>query len=527
MMTRFARRAPVLALVVLALLAATAGPSRADEFVDRANRAYLSIAPSKRSDLILLPALAALEPPPAGVSTLVGAMLLPAGASDWAAAEAWATAPTQVAALAALNEATTRTAGEQTMAFGQPYGPSGFPLDLIAAGLYTELGDPPTLAAADFKFLPSMDNLACLVNVEATRLAASGDYEGALGLLADLVAFGRQMADRAFQREVEWGLQTMIFGIRRMRDVLYTDYRATTRKMTVEGIRTMIGRLDARADVLRIERISFPEGDRIAAEQIIARVMTERGGPNDRFAETMARVGSSGRPLRLFSEVARWEAAKETQRNRPDTEAAVKNVYDDWVTRWKLPPLNPTLALPTSWSRLSPRRDALVLAVFPRDAGYLFEDRRMLQAEVVGTRTSLGLLGYIYQHRAFPPTVFATRGPDTLREIDADPYNPRRDRGAQPPMEYFVPKKINPRPVGPREEPRPHTVNVVVLDGRNFAIDIDEDQFILYSVGPDGANSGADRVREDARTRFDGDYLIWPPTISLYRQRLRELGELR
>ena len=60
------------------------------------------------------------------------------------------------------------------MAFGQLYGVEGVDIEMIAAGLYTDLGDPPTLAGARIGYMPMLDRLAILVNVEATRLAAEG-----------------------------------------------------------------------------------------------------------------------------------------------------------------------------------------------------------------------------------------------------------------------------------------------------------------------------------------------------------------
>ena len=77
-----------------------------------------------------------------------------------------------------------------------------------------------------------------------------------------------------------------------------------------------------------------------------------------------------------------------------------------------------------------------------------------------------------------------------------------------------------------------NTLNVrAVLDiiepaADNFNAVLDDSHFVLYSVGPDGKKDWAKNVREDVSEVFDGDFLIWPPTISLYRHYLQEDGQL-
>jgi len=62
--------------VLVGVVAAVAPAAVADEFVDRVNDVFRSIRQADRSDLILLPALAAMSDPPAAVATPRAARLL-------------------------------------------------------------------------------------------------------------------------------------------------------------------------------------------------------------------------------------------------------------------------------------------------------------------------------------------------------------------------------------------------------------------------------------------------------------------
>jgi hypothetical protein len=518
-------------------------PAVADDKVDQANAQYRSIQQGKRSDLILLPALVGIQPPPAILfsarvasprdsASERAAMLLPAGAAEWAEVEAWAMAPSQRAALDALKAATTDDNSGQRMAFGQPYGIQAVAsnLDLVRAGLYTELGDPPMLAAAKFQLidgttpgLAPLDRLVALGHVEATRLAAGGKMDDAIDVVLRLVYLGRQFASRAFAVEADWGLRRMISGLQRVRDIAYTDYNGS--KLLDEARLTeLVKRLDDQAGFMRIDRLNFPQGDRLAAEQVVAMVFVERGGPNDQFAQTMAHLGSTQFPLRLFSEQAKWQNVAASHHDWFDTTEALDRVARDWAGRWDLSQFDKRMKEPFAYDGLNSQQDAVLRAVFNRNTGDLFGDRQMLQAEAVGTRASLAVVAYTVKNRQFPPLLASVR-PRYLPELEADPYNPNREYGAKPPLEYFVP--IRDQTFGPREDPHPHRINVVVLSGRNFDVAVDQSQFVLYSVGPDGVRSWAKNVREDARDYFPGDYLIWPPTISLQRQNLEETGEIK
>src|SRR5690606_25637227 len=163
----------------------------------------------------------------------------------------------------ALDEAT-----RDTMAFGQRYGAEDF--DAVRLGLYTELGDPPTLSAAEHLYLPALDRLVILVNVEAARLLGESQPAEAIELLIDLAYLGRQMAHREFYEEVFWGVRTAAEALARVRDVAYQDYISSSPSLTGGRCAELIGRLDPQRGALRVSRMRLPTGDYIGAQQIIA-----------------------------------------------------------------------------------------------------------------------------------------------------------------------------------------------------------------------------------------------------------------
>jgi hypothetical protein len=76
--------------------------------------------------------------------------------------------------------------------------------------------------------------------------------------------------------------------------------------------------------------------------------------------------------------------------------------------------------------------------------------------------------------------------------------------------------------------PQAHTVRLFPkiegVEYPNFEAKVGEGQFVLYSAGPDG-NQGS-MARATQMVKDDkGDYLLWPPMLSLMRQNLAERGK--
>ncbi len=504
-----------------------ATPAHADEFVDRVNAVYTDIKPERRSDRLILPLVAKMTPPPVAVADVDRAMMLPSGVAGWSDAAAWAEKPEQRAVLDQVRAIGKQWDQPPAWGFAQPYGAEGVSIDLIRAKLYTDLGDPPTLAAAQFLYLDAVQNVEILVHVEATRLAAEGKADEAIRLLVDWGFLARQIADRQFYREFTWGLAALTRSATRIRDVVYTDWRdkkvlAESGKLPV--LTEVVERLDPEKGDVKTARLRFPVGERAAAEQIIARVYVARGKVDAAaFASTMSALGSTERPLRLFGEASAWQGLAAGQRDWHDVTAELPKLYNDWTSRWDLDPFDRRMDIPFYYASMDQRSMAAISKVIP-DMSWLFGARQAFAAEVVGTRGALGVVGFWYANRSLPPTLASIR-PRFVNRLDADPFNPDRARGQRPPLEYFVP--IRDQPQADRTAAQPHEVHVFIPGGANFVRRFRDDQFILYSVGKDGAKNWAARVQNTWELAPGADYLIWPPVISLYRQHLIDSGALK
>lgn len=536
-----ARRSKVRPAAVLAVATALLVPvvARAQSggqgnYIQRVNQATRAIPQDQRADRVLFPAMVGMAAPPAVVSVIengrvIDAMLLGPGLRGWEDASRWAAADTQQQVIAALDEITEEAAFLDAMVMAQPYGIDGVPVDLVRAGLYTELGDPPTLSAADFRYLPKLTNVAILAHVEASRRLSEGDPAAAIDVLIDLLHLGRMMADRQFYEEVAWGYRTMIDAAIRVRDIAYVDYSSNQPALTHDELLTAIGRLDSgRRGFLMIDRLRLPEGDRIGGEQILSRIFDERGRPTGRFASTMSSLTTSDRPLRRFSEAGLWTQVQVVHGDGFATRKALADVFNDWSQLWTQSDFSPGHTLVREYNRLNPITEGVLLAIVPNMTG-LFNERRILRAEIGGTRTALGVVAYKARLRTLPVSLASLR-PQILPEREIDPFGPVRDAQRRPLVSEFnfmVPARD--LPVDPAVGPQPLIIDIIMLNQRNFAIGVglDDDEFVVWSTGPDSDDDGARRVRENTRALYDGDYLIWPPVISLYREFLQTEGELR
>ncbi|MEO1007860.1 MAG: hypothetical protein AAFX79_04795 [Planctomycetota bacterium] len=521
-----------LAVALVAVLA-VADAARGDEFVDRANAAFARVPADLHAHAILFPALAGMADPPGDLGELedgrpIRAMLLGPGMADWNTAIAWATSAEQQAVIAAMDEITRVPDATGSMLIAQPYGIGGVPATLVRADLYTELGDPPTMAAAEHRYLPAMSTMVVLAHVEATRRLDEGRGADALDVLVDLMHVGRMMADRQFHAEVAWGYRTMIDAAIRLRDIAFVDYNASSPTLSDDDIQVAINRLTpGRRGFLLFDRLRFPAGNYEGGLQILGRIFEPRGQASDRFAAVMSALTSTDTPLRRFGDAGRWERVSFAHADGLDTRQKLADVHNDWRNLWPQDDFAPGHQLVREYDRLDPVRHAVVQSVLPDMTG-LFNERRILQVEVLGTRQALGVVAYADRIGTLPNDLNALR-PAIIDERELDPFAPREDaRGRSLANEF---KYLRPRidlPVDPRLGPQPLPVDVVMLNQRNFGIDvgITDDEFVLWSVGPDTDDDTARRVRENTRALYDGDYLIWPPVLSVYREFLAAQNEL-
>ncbi|MDX9911855.1 MAG: hypothetical protein RBS39_08495 [Phycisphaerales bacterium] len=508
-------------LAIVASIALFAPLTAGDTFVERANALYAQIPASQRSDRVLLPVIANLEPAPRGVDRPEAAALATTDGPAWSAAETWANGATQRASLDALARVASATDARRAMAFGLPYGVQGETIDLIAAGLYTELGDPPYIAGARHLYLNRLLDLQCLVHVEATRLANEGDVGGAVKVLVDWALFARQIASRETVQEMEWGMRAMTLGFERIRDVLYNDF-VGERKVDTSALRAQMDRLNEDGP-LGIDRLSLPRADVIGAEQLIAAVMQERGGVREGvLGQTLAKIASSSRPLQRFSEAARYQAVAAAHANWFDTTDRLTAVAEDARQRWTLNSFDIRLKQPSARALLDAQRFAVLAASLP-DPAPLFDLRQRLRVESAGTRMAMAVVGYTVEFRTLPASLPSVR-PFWVQRMEIDPFNPDRTPGARPPFEFFVPVRDTKAQFAANEVPRPHEMSIVTSEG-NFFKSVPEDQFVLYSWGGNNSDDKARLVQNTTEVVLGADYLVWPPIMSLLREHLIATGQ--
>lgn len=520
-----ARRPFLLALAASCALGASAlaqAPAAVGDAVAQANRPYTFIEQPKRSDVVLLPALIKMDAPPASVSTPFRARLMSTQNPAFAEAQAWATGANQTAALAALAQITKATDLRDAMAFGLPYGADGVAPALVRAKAYVELGDPPTLASAQFLYFDWIVRLEILVNVEATRLSAEGKPNDAVELLSNLIYLGRQLCDRQMSPEIVLGLQIMSRSFERIRDVAYQDLLGP-RAFDIDRLRAQITRLQSSDNaILDLSRVRPADGDRLGARQVVERLYGV-GGQVDpvQFATTMARLSAGDKPLRLFSETGRWRALAGNQ--APGTEALERTdaVYADFGSRWRTAWFDRIQGTPTVYSQLGDRFAVVQSAA--KDLQPMRLARQITLVEAAGARAALAIVGHTVANRAFP-TQFSSVRPRFLPRLEHDPFNPTPSATGITPLEYLLPARTGPAGTG-----QPHEVEVVKevpeVGNVNFKVTLKDDVFLLYSWGSDNARNFARRVQNTAQVVQGADYLLFPSELTLYRQFLRDKGE--
>ncbi len=502
--------------LVLALAASPA--ARADEYVDKANALVGKVPDERRSDLIVLPLIAKMDPLPPAFKGTEDAIVHDHTAGDWPGHLEWANKPAQRAVIDAIAKVTEKNAYQSRMIFGLPYGVEGVPTDLVMDGMYIELGDPPTLAAAKFDYLDKVGDATDLLKVEANRLLAEGKPADALKVLTNGLFFCRQIADRPSAYEKSFGMASMAVMLEMMRDVAYRDSRLEAPKLTPDVLRDTIKAIGEK-DLLAIERISFPDFERIAGQQLAAKVFLPNGKVNTTtFASTMARVAAGPRPLRLFSEAGYWERVAAQHKGAGDTKKTIEDVSNDFMKRWSLDEFDPYMSRPTDLARsVAGKLGFSSVGPVLRRLPVLFDARQKLRAEAAGTRMSLGVQAYVLKHKVMPPDFTSIR-PAFVADIEPDPYLPLKKR-----LSFFVPVRDEGGSGG-----QPHEIRIFqVPQYPNFSVKLGSDQFVVYSAGPD---QDAGRVHDATQANpeyGEGDVLLWPPRFSLVRQYLTQQGLLK
>lgn len=440
--------APVALSVALALTAPGAGaqPAIAEPSPQLAelNAQWADISDTDRSDLVLAPALLAMDEPPAAASTVIDAARLIPGAPDWPLALAWAGGSAQLDAIAALKTITER---RSRFVFAQPYGKAAG-TEAINTGLYVDLGDPELIANARSGWLDPLERLGALVQIEATRLASEDAGADAMDLVVRWIRFARSFADRELFTEKMRAFHWMRFGAERLRDLAYLYPKSVDDLEIRAAIRSLADR------ELNLDRILLPRAEHLAADELLARTFIERDGPNpETFGPTFARMGAGGRPLRLFAEAARWRAIADQHADYFATRDRIEAIYKDWRLRWSVDPRDIIMKSPTDYASLDRGRYMLIATVVP-DLGALFTERTALRVELGGTRLALAIVGYRAWSGVWPEPIYAVR-PRFITKIPVDPWDPAETE----PYHYFIPMRGGVQ--NERTTPKPHEMQIL------------------------------------------------------------------
>lgn len=516
-------RGAALTIACAAVLGMSA-PAVADEFIDRLNRTVTSVPEARRAELVLLPAVAAMQAPPRAIDDRIRAGLLLSTMQDWPQAKAWVEGAEQRAALDALATVTKESDPLKAHEMALQYGADATPRQLVRQRMYIELGDPPLIAGAELLYLPPMERLVIAAHVEATRLAAEGKVSEAIDVLSNLAQFGRMMVDRPLQREALWGLELIAESMERIRDVVYLDTRGA-RAMNLDRVRAQVDRIRPEGSFFDMRRTVVPLGEVFGAQQALNLVYAADGTVDGRtFATTLARLGSVDFPLRTFSESARWRSVQDTQANKFDADGVIRGIGSDFARRWQLDWWDRQMQSPSPVQRLD-RDKFAVIAAAVREQRPTLDARQIARLELSGTRLNIALAAVWYNTRNMPTNLPMTR-PRWIDMLDVDMFDASRLDGRAPTFQFFIPTRDR-RGLRPGEEAPPFVMNIVPPRGLPFSVPLRDDVWVLYSLGSDSRANGATRVQNTATKVQSADYLIWPPMISLYRQHLLDTGDLK
>ncbi|RMD65315.1 MAG: hypothetical protein D6824_02845 [Planctomycetota bacterium] len=421
----------------------TLEPRSPAAFLEAVNERFASTPDEARVERTLFPALAKMAPAPTPLDEPTLALLW-SGQAEWATIEAWALEPPQREALAALESAATMQDGAR---LALPYDCSRVDSGWAQAGLCVEVGDPPLLAAAQFRYFDRLRALAALVSVEIERRLEQGQAAAAADLALQLFRMGRLVADRAFAREMEFGLLLMRFSLGRALDALHRAGEG----VTAQQLSTLQEALQD--DAVQLDRLLPPVGERLAAEQLVQEAFVERDGPDPAAFPVLAAMASAEDPALAISRAEWWKRAMERHAGVFETVDALRGVFDDWALRWKLDPQDPVLRRPSEFRRLDPAKFAILTGTL-FDQERLMELRLRLRTRIAGARTALGILGYRADRGIWPKPLTAIR-PRYVRRLPVDPLAPAQLRQ---PVQFFVPVRDQRR--GPRELPKPHRIVV-------------------------------------------------------------------
>ena len=406
---------------------------------------------------VLFPALVEMQPPPPAVDDSTESSLLLPDDVNWASVERWAMRDQQRAVIEAL--ATVADPDEKYMST-LPYGTDGVDSAWVEAGLAIDLGEPTTIFSMTLPHMAKMRDVLTLATVESRRLAELGDGEGAMGVLVDVLRVQRMLADRAMRFEQEFALVLMRSTMERMLDLLYVYEGVFEWEYLSDLVKD-----ELRQSEMREDKLVMPRGDLIAARQIAARTIVERGDVDAAaMAETVARMTTTGRPLEYFTEYSWWRQIAGRHADWFDTGDKIEGIFKDWQMRWDLEHFDTIHKFPSDWEQMDRERFAMVEAVL---RGYedSLADRNRFLVDLQGTRTAIGMVAFRIEKNGQLPRSTRALHPKYVRKehvLDWYSYDFRGQRFRE--LQFFVPMRDK-KPEDPRRVPEPHPVTVYLSEG--------------------------------------------------------------
>ncbi len=486
--------APIIALIAcVPALAQRQGM----EFVDQANQAVAKSGAIKAADTEWFPLIAAMDPPPRSLTSVEAASLLLPLTDGWDNASAWATGEAQQAA---LDKALEVLDYPERYRITLPYGTEGVDQAWIDAGLAAPMRDG-LLATTSLDYLDKLDTVAMLLTLEATRLAEEGETDKALDILIAWYWMGRIVLEREFVEEKLWGAEQMHDALERVRDLVYTyDYNFEPEQMKDTNERI-------HENKVQIDRIKMPRADRLAARQLVARTMAERGGVLESyFMQTMGLLGAGDHPLQAFSEAAHWRDIARVHAGHYDTNQQIDNLYGDWEKRLSIENVHdPLLERLTDYDLMDKRRYRLADVTMAKLAA-MMPLRLELTSDLRATRMCMGVMGHYMANSAYPRTL-AAAAPHYVARQHFDPYNYNLGYNRYDPFEYFVP--IRDQFVDPAKPRQPHEVTVQEADESDraaaeaAAAAVSFDDFPYGAFDIDAGTVDSKRIRDYYQRKYD------------------------
>mgnify|MGYP001241433305 CR=1 FL=1 len=389
------------------------------------------------------------------------------GSADWAEVESWLMATPQRELVEAFKTCTDRSDRKKKWVLGLPYGADTVTSDWVEKGLCVTLTQDNLLATAEFAYMESLDSLADLVTLEMLRLASEKESDAAMDLGIGLVYLGRHVSERPFAAESLYGYRMMSRGLLAMTDAVYT-YQDSFRDMDVL-VEAAAG-LDFQD--LKWTQFIFPMGDRLAAEQLMARTIEERRGViSDAYVTTMAALTSKDHPLRRFGAGGHWNETVALQADWFETEGAINRIWGDFGKRWNYSFHTREHARETDLEALSTPPNEMVTWV-AKPVVKMFHARRRTMNEIAATRIALGCMAWkAVRYDWMGRDGTAALRPNFLSYVEPDMYNWHTRQETYLPFGYFVPMRDE--IVDVRDDPVPHEVvfSVDPADPYGSAID--------------------------------------------------------